>query len=562
MTDFVIGDENISEETTVIDDLTDTELLDKRKYLYGTYRNNEFLNKLDDEIRARGLGDFSWQSSDKADEDYPDCPEGFKWNNIIRLCVTEAEWDQFMEDKWYGEDTEDEYNADEVNTSYDQDQPIGDEPQALNTELSNSEPIDAKTGQDFLDVNLGEESYGMSPDIMTDNELIEGRNKLKGGFQSISYLNSIEMEMRERGIEGSVKDVLADVFSGDWIYTKEEMEQLKKLMGEESLNQDGSGVARATRGVNPNSAKHKVLRYIYVSKSDCDICKKYDGHSYAIDSPNRPIIPRLESQGSKGSRPYTHPHCKCKWVNVFSDQESLVTEVDAVTMDRARQWYNNNDFDDLKPLEQKMIVIAMLKQKIGMEKNAEEDLIDPMPLVSMATIAFNALKPIIKNKFVGEAQAFHGRPDAVAPKYGIQNMLDKIVENTLGKEEKKEIAESEELNVDFSLDTLLGLIADRLANKIGRKLGVESKSSDRCESCKDDTNDPDVDEYGYMSCKNCDREQGRIEDWGDEATEGGKGSGRKGHQKWMLTGESGDECSNCMMITDKNEDGTCFMCGK
>ena len=45
----------------------------------------------------------------------------------------------------------------EVNTSYDQDQPIGDVPQALNTELSGSEPIDATTGKDFYTIQTGGE---------------------------------------------------------------------------------------------------------------------------------------------------------------------------------------------------------------------------------------------------------------------------------------------------------------------------------------------------------------------------------------------------------------------
>ena len=87
----------------------------------------------------------------------------------------------------------------------------------------------------------------------------------------------------------------------------------------ESLNKNGTGVRRATRGVNPEKTKAQVLQFVYVSKSECDICKQYDGMAFATDSPNRPIIPRLESQGDKGSRPYTHPNCKCKWVRPFSD---------------------------------------------------------------------------------------------------------------------------------------------------------------------------------------------------------------------------------------------------
>ena len=46
------------------------------------------------------------------------------------------------------------------------------------------------------------------------------------------------------------------------------------------------------------------------------------------------------------------------------------------------------------------------------------------------------------------------------------------------------------------------------------------------------------------------------------SNEGGKGSGKVGHQKWMLAGESGDECPNCMMITDRNDNGKCILCGQ
>lgn len=334
---------------------------------------------------------------------------------------------------------DDEY-IDEVNTSYDQEQPIGDEPQALNTELSNSEPIDAQTGQDFLDIQIG----GETPKI------------------------------------------------------------------EESLNLDGTGVARATRGINPKKTPSKVVRFVYVSKADCPICKQHDGHSWAVDSPNRPVIPRLER--GKGDRPFTHPHCKCKWVNVFSDQEVKSSEVNQADFDRTRKWYGAG-FDELTIIQQKMVMIDMFKQSLGMEADAEEDIIDPVPIASMAQIAFDAIKPIIKHKF-GKEQATEASP------YGIQNMLDDVVSKSLNKGEKKGIEESDELKKDFSLDTLLGLIADRLAKKIGKKLGVESI-----------------------------------------ATEGGRGSGRMGHQKWMLAGESGEECPNCMMITDK-ENGKCMICGQ
>lgn len=460
---------------------------------------------------------------------------------------------------------DDEYEEiEEVNTSYDQDQVIGDEPQALNTELSNSEPIDAVTGEDFYTIQTG----GQSPKI--------------GEFQSV------------------------------W-----------KQLGYESLNLDGTGVARATRGINPNKTVNKIIRFIYVSKSDCPICKQYDGHSWEIDSPNRPVIPRLE-KGNK-SRPFTHPHCKCKWVNVFSDQEVISSEVNKADFERAAKWYGHGYYE-LPVTQQKLIMIDMLKQSLGMEADAEEDIIDPVPLASMAQMAFDAIKPMIKHK-LGKEQAVESKSP-----YGIQSMLDDIVSKSLSNEEKKEIEESNELENDFSLNTLLGLVADRLAKKIGKKLGVESKPNEytkddsyrsECQICGSpldehpitEGNDPHewlaeqpVDWEGDMSpanegippdwydqyfgskeigdfnpregyqevtyCKLCDEilDVPTVEDMNKHlinrhgiewtsATEGGRGSGRVGHQKWMVAGEAGEECPNCMMITER-EDGKCILCGK
>ena len=46
-----------------------------------------------------------------------------------------------------------------------------------------------------------------------------------------------------------------------------------------------------------------------------------------------------------------------------------------------------------------------------------------------------------------------------------------------------------------------------------------------------------------------------------KATEGGRGSGRKGHQKWMLGAEADpEECPNCMIFTEK-KNGNCQICG-
>jgi len=144
--------------------------------------------------------------------------------------------------------------------------------------------------------------------------------------------------------------------------------------------------------------------------------------------------------------------------------------------------------------------------------------------------------------------------------YGIQNMLDDIVSKSLGKEDKEKI--EEQLKSDFSLDGLLNLVADKLAQKAGKKLGLESTGLTR-DWDKDEKrpilmgyqlNDEDIDEEtGFYKNPN----DGEPWQYGGE---GGKGSGRKGHQKWMLEGEAMDECPNCMIQTDKDENGKCILC--
>ena len=324
----------------------------------------------------------------------------------------------------------DEEYSEEINTTYDQNQIIGDEPQALNSEWSNSEPIDAKTGQDFLDIDLGEEKFksrkqqqwyhatdqsylddephenrkvvGETTPInqLTNSELLDKREYMYGLGQSMGYLTQIEEEMRTRGIGGinwhkedkkefegeslNWKDVYSSLdltrnavedqdavfkkcmlcgklFTIDNSWSDNEMENHVKdehAYALESLNKDGTGVKHATRGVNPNDPKYDLLKFIYVSKSDCPICKQYDGKVYHKDDPDRPIIPRLESgysagKGYAGSN-FTHPHCKCKWTYVFNKSGEAIA----------------NEFD----------------------------LIDPVPFASMAKLAYDAIKPTIMNK--------------------------------------------------------------------------------------------------------------------------------------------------------------------
>lgn len=243
----------------------------------------------------------------------------------------------------------DEEFADEINTSYDQ--YIGDEPSSY---FAFSEPINAKNGQ--VSSRLGE-----SHECKTDDDycICETCDTDSDEYHNMSCKTC---------------------------------KRTKGFLYGESLNKDGTGVKRATRGLDPKTTTAMVLQFVYVSKSECETCKQYDGMVFSIDSPNRPVIPRLESQGKKGTRPYTHPNCKCKWVRVFSDagiknfedtprvhpniktMESNANEVDLETLLRARKFYNNDEeFDKLSSLKQKMVVINMLKKSIGMEFNDAHD---------------------------------------------------------------------------------------------------------------------------------------------------------------------------------------------
>ena len=113
MTEFEVDDNYITENIP-IEAMTDDELLKNRDYVYGTYRNKNYLNQIDQEIKDRGLGSPSWQQDD-------------------------AEYEKQFE----------------VNTSYDQDKEIGSIPSAY---FAHSQPMNAKNGDNFMSIQrLGEE---------------------------------------------------------------------------------------------------------------------------------------------------------------------------------------------------------------------------------------------------------------------------------------------------------------------------------------------------------------------------------------------------------------------
>ncbi len=567
----------------------------------------------------------------------------------------------------------------EVNTSYDQNQSIGDEPQALYTELSNSEPIDAENGEDFLTVKkLQEDTKNENKKIESvwdklDNMVVESYSKVE---------ESLDVNLINRLVDEDMtnQEIYEYLIENDLIHlltTRGEIEsELYKIRTGEKLNKDGTGIARATRGIDPTKTPAQVLQFVYVSKSECDICKQYDGKHFGIDSPNRPVIPRLEE--GDGVRPYTHPHCKCKWVRPFSksgmknfDQTRIgesnakelgFKEEKEKLLDIVKSKYPN--YDEMSEIEQRMAFIKSSMNELS-ESKAEEDILDPMPLASMAVQMFNAVQPTIASK-VGK---FNSR-ESESP-YGIQKMLDMFVDKKLTKEEKQEI--EVEHNLDFTLENLLRLVADKLTEKAGKKLGLESHKVKGNEACWDGYKQIGMKEKDGKQVPNCVPNSNEVsmanewkmdilcdicgktyedhdnthefkfpEGWADEgikdifddvmdgsifmgkdkeefkkllndgesvidldvtrmgmalskngfnvfdltdeeieskfklessldsrivddykklSTEGGVGSGKKGHQKWMRGTYAESECPNCMIRTEK-KDGKCTICGQ
>ena len=398
-------------------------------------------------------------------------------------------------------------HIEEVNTTYDQNQPIGDTPSDY--PAIGGEPIDARNGNDFFTVKklqednktdkefknvwqeldkIVEESYiKENLKSISDKELLEKRDYIYGTYRHRSYLNDIENEIRKRGLGNP-----------DW--HKDDKAELV-----EKLNKDGTGVKVARRGVNPNKTPHKVLQFMYVSKSDCDICKQYDGISFPLDSPNRPVIPRLESVSSRSKRPYTHPNCKCKWIIPISDigyqnliqarggeaksKEDYKSALDKIINSVKKQ---NPNFDKLDEREQNWLI---MKQGIKMLKGESMELVDPIPIASMLKMTFDSIQPVILSRLHKDGNE-------------VRDMIDSFVGEALSEQEKRDIIE--EHNLDFTFENLIDIVSESLIKKI--------------------------------------------------ANEGGVGSGKKGHQKWMRGAYAGEECPNCMIRTEK-KDGKCAICG-
>ena len=434
-----------------------------------------------------------------------------------------------------------------------------------------------------------------------------------------------------------------DNYEGDAELVMYESEGVVDVV-EEKLNKNGTGIQRATRGVNPEKTKAKVLEFVYVSKSECDICKQYDGKTFATDSPNRPVIPRLESQGDEGSRPYTHPNCKCKWVRPFSyagitNSETKGSEdYDSVTASLYKYAHGvyGDKFDSLPKSRKHYILMKELMRQLKSDES-----FDPtsLPIASMLKMTYDAIQPTLALQL---AKMKHHHTNEV------RDLIDTMVGESLTSERKHRIVT--EHNLDFTFENLLELTTlalfeaysdehdvwdeetnmlvdpSLLEDKDGRqvpessewdanegggygftqtewdgfsedtqkslvkRLGqdrpeVDIKFSEGFESKANEWNDPswakkplvcpncnsidivpmtlsfDNSVWGspYNTCNDCGEKF--IEGFESKSTEGGRGSGRKGHQKWMLGGEADPiECPNCMVYTEK-KDGNCQICG-
>jgi hypothetical protein len=262
----------------------------------------------------------------------------------------------------------------------------------------------------------------------------------------------------------------------------------EKFKSREKLNKDGTGVRKAKRGVNPNNTPAKVLEFVYVSKSECEICRQYDGQMFATDSPNRPIIPRLESQGKKGTRPYTHPNCKCKWVRPFSKTglknfgqtrggEAEAYELKQKTIDMARKTIV--DFDKLSKRDQYVAIAYMFKERLSSPES-----FDPtsLPIASMLKMTYDAIEPTLALQLAKMSSRDSNE---------VRNLIDDMVGESLSSERKHKIVL--EHNLDFTFENLLKLTVNALIENLNEEkeigMDVEMEFTDDEEKAKDTVED-------------------------------------------------------------------------
>ena len=195
--------------------------------------------------------------------------------------------------------------------------------------------------------------------------------------------------------------------------------------------------------------------------------------AFATDSPNRPIIPRLESQGKRGSRPYTHPNCKCKWVRPFSDagiknfdeigmkdsdninfletSNETYESVKASLYDYAHKKYGKK-FDRLPKSRKHYILMQELMRQLK-----SDEALDPtsLPIASMLKMTYDAIQPTLALRL---SKMTHKHTNEV------RDLIDDMVGESLSSERKHEIVL--EHNLDFTFENLLDLTVTALEHDV------------------------------------------------------------------------------------------------
>lgn len=97
---------------------------------------------------------------------------------------------------------------------------------------------------------------------------------------------------------------------------------------------------------------------------------------------------------------------------------------------------------------------------------------------------------------------------------------------------------------------------NHILNQHGKQTSLEYDLGDcpYCEGSGIDPNSSGVCDFCFGSGK-FDR------DMKTQGVEGGRGSGKTGHQPWMLGTYMAEECPNCMISTERDDDGKCVLCG-
>jgi ppGpp synthetase/RelA/SpoT-type nucleotidyltranferase len=153
MTEFEI-DDNFITENIPVEAMTDDELLKNRDYIYGMYRNKNYLNQIDQEIKDRGLGSPSWQHDD-------------------------AEYEKQFE----------------VNTSYDQDKEIGSTPSAY---FAHSQPMNARNGEEKFKSRDQQQWYYATDQDYLDDEPHENR-KVEEAFVELEHPRDNDGKFTSKG---------------------------------------------------------------------------------------------------------------------------------------------------------------------------------------------------------------------------------------------------------------------------------------------------------------------------------------------------------------------------